>query len=618
MKSNYGKHPPVPKVVNYGATTTDDDDQFADTISKPSFHAGGEGDNSRRRSTVSTVRQSMAKIADQTREALRSHTMSSLALCSSVLSMMYLLMSAFPYSGFMAMQLIPGLTQESAGTYAGILSGSFMIGRLFSAYPWGMISDRYGRKFVLLFSTASSAILVVTFGFSFSFPFAVCIRFFTGICNGTMIAARVSVTELAKGNHDLEARGMGLVMSMVGFGMLMGPAIGGVLSEPVTQHPDIDFGRFEDLLLKFPFLLPNLIGGLLCTLSTLQIIFSVEETLPKEKLRSPKYFLPDAVSLLAGLPSKAWINFKSRENGNDGDGEYERIKTPEATDTTTDDEDMKIIESRFFGEMGDAVAMSTRSSRASFSAALHRPSATRPSLGTLEEGEKETFPDSVESSVDETRASATISSLMGNKRVRECLTSYWCMTFASTAAGEVFPLFAMARKPGGLGVEETAIGVIGAGSGLLFCVSQYFIFAASMKRLGLHKTMVYSAFLSVTPAILIPLSLLIDANTGIMAYLSVLNGIMLIFFSNWNAALTITQNRAVNPSERAKLNGLAAVGASVGRGGGPLFAGVLVTLSYTSGVVPAAFGSLLVYVAMGLGGLGAYILTSKLEDDEEK
>ena len=411
---------------------------------------------------------------------------------------------------------------------------------------------------------------------------------------------------------------MGLVMSMVGFGMLIGPAIGGVLSEPVTQHPDIDFGRFEDLLLKFPFLLPNLIGGLLCTLSTLQIIFSVEETLPKEKLRSPKYFLPDAVSLLAGLPSKAWINFKSRGNGNDGDGEYERIKTPEATDTTTDDEDMKIIESRFFGEMGDAVAMSTRSSRASFSAALHRPSATRPSLGTLEEGEKETFPDSVESSVDETRASATISSLMGNKRVRECLTSYWCMTFASTAAGEVFPLFAMARKPGGLGVEETAIGVIGAGSGLLFCISQYFIFAASMKRLGLHKTMVYSAFLSVTPAILIPLSLLIDANTGIMAYLSVLNGIMLIFFSNWNAALTITQNRAVNPSERAKLNGLAAVGASVGRGGGPLFAGVLVTLSYTSGVVPTAFGSLLVYVAMGLGGLGAYILTSKLEDDEEK
>lgn len=172
----------VPRVVNYGATDDDDDE--------PSFADGGK---SRRRSTMSNIRQSMVNIVEQTREALHSHTMSSLALCSSVLSMMYLLMSAFPYSGFMAMQLIPGLSRESAGTYAGILSGSFMIGRIFSAYPWGIISDRYGRKFVLLFSTASSAILMVAFGFSYSFPYAVCVRFFTGMCNGTMIAARVSV-----------------------------------------------------------------------------------------------------------------------------------------------------------------------------------------------------------------------------------------------------------------------------------------------------------------------------------------------------------------------------------------------------------------------------------------
>ena len=173
----------VPRVVNYGATVGDG----------PSL---AEGDKSRRRSTISNIRQSMNDIAEQTREALHSHTMSSLALCSSVLSMMYLLMSAFPYSGFMALQLIPGLRHESAGTYAGILSGSFMIGRLFSAYPWGVISDRYGRKFVLLFSTASSAILMVAFGFSYSFPYAVCIRFFTGMCNGTMIAARVSVVRI--------------------------------------------------------------------------------------------------------------------------------------------------------------------------------------------------------------------------------------------------------------------------------------------------------------------------------------------------------------------------------------------------------------------------------------
>ena len=429
-------------------------------------------------------------------------------------------------------------------------------------------------------------------------------------------------TELAKGNHDLEARGMGLVMSMVGFGMLIGPAIGGVLSEPVTQHPDIDFGAFESVLLKFPFLLPNLIGGLLSALATLQVILSVEETLPEDKLRSPKHVVPDAMRWLGGLPSKVWRRLASEGNVDESSGGYDAVDTTDDEDSENASiaEDLKIIESHYFGEVGDAVAMSTRSSRASFSAALHRPSRARSSLlstlATLEEGAKNSFRDSVKSSGNETHASANISSLMANDRVRECLTSYWCMTFASTAAGEVFPLFAMARSPGGLGVEETAIGVIGAGSGLLFCVCQYFIFAASMKRLGLHKTMVYSGFLSVTPAIFIPLSLLFNTKAGVMTYLSILNGIMLIFFSNWNAALTITQNRVVDPSERAKLNGLAAVGASVGRGGGPLFAGILVTISYTSGIVPTALGSILIYFVISAMGLGAFVLTSKLEDDE--
>jgi len=420
---------------------------------------------------------------------------------------------------------------------------------------------------------------------------------------------------------------MGLVMSMVGFGMLIGPAIGGLLSEPVTQHPDLDFGALEGVLLKFPFLLPNLIGGLLSALATLQIIFSVEETLPEDKLRSPKYFIPDAVQWLGWLPSKAWKGLTTGGNGDESGGEYEAIRPTYATDVEDSKnksiaEDLKIIESHFFGEVGDAVTMSTRSSRASFSTALHRPSRARPSsltsstLATLEEGAKKSFRDSAKSSGDETHASATISSLMGNKRIRDCLTAYWCMTFASTAAGEVFPLFAMARSPGGLGVEETAIGVIGAGSGLLFCICQYFIFAASMKRLGLHKTMVFSGFWSVTPVIFIPVSLLFKRKVGVMTYLSTLNGIMLIFFSNWNAALTITQNRIVDPSERAKLNGLAAVGASFGRGGGPLFAGVLATLSFTSGIVPTAFGSILIYFVISGMGLGAYALTSKLEDDE--
>ena len=57
-----------------------------------------------------------------TKEEIHDHLMSTLALCSSVFSMFYLVFSIFPYGGFMALQLVPGLQYNSVGTYAGILT----------------------------------------------------------------------------------------------------------------------------------------------------------------------------------------------------------------------------------------------------------------------------------------------------------------------------------------------------------------------------------------------------------------------------------------------------------------------------------------------------------------
>ena len=111
---------------------------------------------------------------------------------------------------------------------------------------------------------------------------------------------------------------MGLVMGMVGVGMLVGPAIGGLLSEPVTQFPNVDFGRFEATLLKFPFLLPNLIGAIICTISTIQVIFYVKETLPPERLRSAKYVIPDIISFFFSLPSMIGKKVASWRNDDDG------------------------------------------------------------------------------------------------------------------------------------------------------------------------------------------------------------------------------------------------------------------------------------------------------------
>jgi len=510
-----GKPAQIPRVVNYGGTDDDENNNIQGS--------------QRRRSTISTIRQSIVIMTGHTKEALHSHTMSTLALCTSVFSMAYMLMSVFPYSGFMCMQLVDGLTHESAGSYAGILSGSLMIGRLFSAWPLGIMCDRYGRKFVLLLSTTSNAILILAFGFSSSFKYAVVVRFLTGLLNGTMVAARTAVTELAKGDHDLEAKGMGLVMAQIGLGMLVGPAIGGLLSEPITQYPNVEFGIWESMLSKYPFVLPNIVGFAINIASTILIMLSVDETLPAEKLRSPKYIIPDAIQYL--------VNISKNVMGGDTNNEYQRVSSVTEEDSEADsiEADLKIIGSHF-GETGDCVLMATPESRASFTAALHRPSSVQPTSTTIESIEEgNERQNSIISMI-----SHSPMSLMQNDRVRECIWLYWINTFASTAQGECFPLFAMART-GGLGIEETAIGIINSGSGLLFVICQYFIFALSMKKFGLHKTMWSSCLLSVPPAFLIPMSLLIKSQTVMIVYLSIVNGIMLIAFSNWNAALTIAQ-----------------------------------------------------------------------------
>ena len=59
------------------------------------------------------------------KQKLHSHFMSTLALCSSVLTMFYLVMSVFPYSGFMVIHLVDGVNNENAGLYAGVLTSSF-------------------------------------------------------------------------------------------------------------------------------------------------------------------------------------------------------------------------------------------------------------------------------------------------------------------------------------------------------------------------------------------------------------------------------------------------------------------------------------------------------------
>jgi Major Facilitator Superfamily len=207
------------------------------------------------------------------------------ALCICMLTHSYLLISVFPYSGFLAIHLLHLRveSEDSVGPYAGLIAAAFMAGRAVTAMAWGRIADRYGRTFVLYTSLTLSAILSVLFGLaSHSFFMALGLRFLLGCSNGIVTAIKTLVSELS--DRETEAKIMNIVLGMWGLGFLLSPAISGALAEPVTQYPDHpwDASMMSDVLTEYPFLLPNLVAAAACLLSLLSVPI-LPETLPLDQ-----------------------------------------------------------------------------------------------------------------------------------------------------------------------------------------------------------------------------------------------------------------------------------------------------------------------------------------------
>jgi MFS family permease len=69
------------------------------------------------------------------------------------------------------------------GVYAGYLSASGQVGRLFSSLPWGRFSDTHGRKTVVQVGLASTMVTSLLFGLTLNFYVGCALRFANGACD---------------------------------------------------------------------------------------------------------------------------------------------------------------------------------------------------------------------------------------------------------------------------------------------------------------------------------------------------------------------------------------------------------------------------------------------------
>eukprot|EP00051_Salpingoeca_urceolata_P011357 m.140517 g.140517 ORF g.140517 m.140517 type:complete len:598 (+) comp17087_c0_seq2:273-2066(+) len=196
------------------------------------------------------------------------------ALYFTMLANAVTLTMPFPFLPFMVRDF--GFDKpEQVGYYAGLLASSLFLGRSLCAYAWGAQADIIGRKPVLLLSLMGINVFTLMFGFSKSFGMALFARSLTGLVNGTPQTSKIVVSEIC--NKHTAPRAMALVATSAGVGMIVGPAIGGLLCEPADRYAWLDITLFRE----FPYLLPCLCSCAISTFSTILVQTTLVETLGK-------------------------------------------------------------------------------------------------------------------------------------------------------------------------------------------------------------------------------------------------------------------------------------------------------------------------------------------------
>jgi multidrug resistance protein len=128
------------------------------------------------------------------------------------------------------MPILPFLAREygASATRLGLMLSGYAAAQLVFAPIWGRLSDRLGRRPVLLATVAGTALSLLLLGLARSFEAIFAARILAGA-----FAANVSVASAYVADATDEAertRWMGLLGASFGIGFVLGPAIGGLLA----------------------------------------------------------------------------------------------------------------------------------------------------------------------------------------------------------------------------------------------------------------------------------------------------------------------------------------------------------------------------------------------------
>ena len=143
----------------------------------------------------------------------------------------------------------------------GLLFASYSVMQFIFAPVLGRLSDKYGRRPVLLVSLLGTASGFLILGFANTLWLLFVGRIIDGISGGNISTAQAYIADVT--TKEDRAKGMGLIGAAFGLGFVFGPAIGGILS-------------------RWGINVPFLFAGVLALLNAVLLFFVLPETVTRD------------------------------------------------------------------------------------------------------------------------------------------------------------------------------------------------------------------------------------------------------------------------------------------------------------------------------------------------
>ncbi|GKU19736.1 unnamed protein product [Fusarium langsethiae] len=469
-------------------------------------------------------------------------------------------MSIFPYIYYMIQDFNITDDTNKISVYAGMVTSAFTLAEFSTGVLWGRLSDKIGRKPVLLFGLLGTALSVLVFGFAPSLPVALFARALGGLLNGNIGVLQTTVAELVTvKEHQPRAY---TIMPMVWcIGSIVGPMIGGALARPCISYPEI-FAR-GTIWDRYPYLLPNLFSAATVFFGVIIGLLFLDETHSEKKNQRDR-------GREMGDYLASWFGGVAKCNGRD--------RSPEK---------QALLDGKHHVQYLSAAPRPGSAHSEDEALPAYRSQENSPRLSP--QADTQSLVDTPLEPVLERKTKTFTKPVIMN------IISYGILAFHTMTFDQLFPVFLSTKRPehpvhdlpfkftDGFGLETKMIGVIMSVQGLYSLFSNYLIVPPVTRRLGslrLFRMLAFSYFALylVTPyLVLLPDSMRMPA-----IYLLVIWKCTFSTMAYPSNAILLA-NSAPSKQVLGTINGIAASTASLCRALGPTLSGLLYSWGLQTG-----------------------------------